>query len=112
MLNRAPSVRPLVIIPIFPSSYSFCLHRSLASLSSGAMVNQQEVEVGPRPERGGSLSSLVTTLPVRWNKSCLMGRGLVLVATNTARGPSHQALAHPDYLIIGQLRKTAVYSHR
>jgi hypothetical protein len=32
----------------FPSSYSFCLHRSLASLSSGAMVNQQEVEVGVR----------------------------------------------------------------
>jgi hypothetical protein len=25
-----------------PPSYSFCLHRSLASLSSGAMVNQQE----------------------------------------------------------------------
>ena len=33
-------------MPCFPSSYSFCLHRCLATLSSGGMVNQQEVEVG------------------------------------------------------------------
>jgi hypothetical protein len=32
--------------PWFPSSYSFCLHRCLATLSSGGMVNQQELEVG------------------------------------------------------------------
>ena len=30
------------MVASFASSYSFCLHRSLASLSSGAMVNQQE----------------------------------------------------------------------
>ena len=58
----------------FSSSYSFCLHRSLATLSSGGMLNQQEVEVGATYHRyqrepvTNSVSVLLPLLRLPWRR--------------------------------------------